>query len=262
MLGFSYPHELDIIDASWQLLTLLSLVGFLSGFLNAVAGGGGLLTLPVLLWAGLPPLQALATNKCQSVFGTLSSSINFFQKGFINLKLLIPALAITVLFSAVGTWGIQQFSEQTLKQLLPYLLIALALYTWLSPTLGDSDQPAKVSQPRFNLISGCGIGLYGGFFGPGMGAIAALFFTSLLGYNLRKATAHAKPLVLASNLTSLLIFIFNGQVIWLLGLSMAVAQILGARLGSNLVIKKGSRIIKPLLLITTLAIAIKLLWFA
>nr|WP_309149060.1 MULTISPECIES: TSUP family transporter [Dasania] len=251
-----------IIELSLSLYVLFAGTGFVAGFLNAIAGGGGLLTLPILLWAGVPPLQALATNKCQSVFGTLSSSINFFQKGYIDLKSIAPAMAIVAVFSALATWGVQQLSNQTLAQLLPYFLIGIALYTWLSPNLGDTDKPAKISAPSFTLISGAGIGLYGGFFGPGMGAIAALLFASLLGYKLSKATAHAKPLVLVSNLSSLIIFMFSGQVLWAIGLCMAATQILGARLGSNLVISKGSRIIKPLLLLTTLAIALRLLWLA
>lgn len=235
------------------------MLGFISGFLNAIAGGGGLITLPVLLWAGLPPLQALATNKCQSVFGTLSSSVNFFQKGFIDLKHLTPAMILVVIVSALSTWGVQQLSDQSLKQLLPYALIGVALYTWLSPSIGNSDRPPRVSHSVFTFIAGCGVGIYGGFFGPGMGAVTALLIASLLGYNLSKATAHAKPLVLLSNLSSLVVFISSGHVIWTIGLTMAATQIIGARLGSNMVMSQGSRIIKPLLLIVTMGIAIKLL---
>ena len=207
----------------------------------------------------MPPIQALATNKFQSVFGTLSSSINFFQKGLIDFKIIAPAMFLVGLFSALATWWVQQLSDQTLQQLLPYFLIGIALYTWLSPNIDNQDSPAKVAPNLFVLISGAVIGLYGGFFGPGMGAIAALIVASLLGYNLKKATAHAKPLVLTSNTVSLLIFIFGGHVMWLIGISMAITQVIGARIGSNLVIHSGSKFIKPLLLITTLAIAIKLL---
>ena len=234
-------------------------MGFISGFLNAIAGGGGLLTLPILLWAGIPPIQALATNKLQSVFGTLSSSINFFQKGFIDIKTIAPALLVAIVFSSLGTWGVQQISNETLQQLLPYFLIAIALYSWLSPSLSDTDMPPKVKRISFIVLSGAVIGFYGGFFGPGMGAIAAILVASLTGFNLKKATAHAKPLVLISNTTSLIIFIIGGKVLWIAGLCMAATQIVGARLGSNLVIYKGTKIIKPMLLLTTIAIAIKLL---
>lgn len=208
----------------------------------------------------MPPIQALATNKLQSVFGTLSSSINFFQKGLIDFKIIAPAMALVIVFSATGTWWVQQLSNQALQQLLPYFLIGISVYTWCSPTIGSSDNKAKVKPPLFVLISGAIIGLYGGFFGPGMGAIAALLIATLLGYNLKKATAHAKPLVLTSNATSLIIFIVGDHVLWLIGLCMAATQMIGARIGSNLVISKGAKLIKPLLLITTLAIAIKLLF--
>ncbi|CAH0992377.1 putative membrane transporter protein YfcA [Sinobacterium norvegicum] len=241
------------------MLTLFSLLGFISGFLNAIAGGGGLITLPILLWAGLPPLQALATNKCQSVFGTLSSSLHFFQQGFIDLKHLAPAMILVVVVSAASTWGVQQLPDQALQQLLPYALIGIALYTWLSPHIGDSDHPARVSHRTFTVIAGCGVGFYGGFFGPGMGAVTALLIASLLGYNLSKATANAKPLVLLSNLSSLVVFIGSGHVLWTIGLTMAFSQIIGARIGSTVVIHHGSRVIKPLLLLVTIAIAINLL---
>lgn len=247
------------IELTPLVILLLALTGFASGFINAIAGGGGLIALPILLWMGVPPLNALATNKFQCVFGTLSSSYNYFRKGHLNVRPLLPALAFVIIGSTIGTIGVQQLSNNTLEQLLPYFLIGIALYTWFSPALNDNDSPALLSMKKFALTAGLGIGLYGGFFGPGTGAIAALSCASLLGYNMRKATAHGKPLVLLSNITSLIIFIIGGHVFWVIGIIMATTQIIGARLGSNLAIKKGSAIIKPLLLITTILIAVKLL---
>ena len=128
-----------------------------------------------------------------------------------------------------------------------------------SPTIKDDDSIAKMSMKTFSPIVGGGIGLYGGFFGPGMGSFFAIAFASLQGFNMRKATAYTKPLVLIVNSTSMVIFIWGGHVIWGLALAMAAAQVVGARLGSNLVIQRGTALIKPMIVIMTLLIAVKLI---
>jgi len=212
-----------------------------------------------LLWAGLPPLNALATNKFQSVFGTLSSTINFFRKGYIDLPALLPALCFAFVGSVLGSFLVQQVSTEYLSLMMPYFLIALALYMFFSPTITDKDLPPKISKKIFNPIVGGGIGLYGGFFGPGMGSFFAVAFASLQGFNLRKATAYTKPLVLIVNTTSMVVFLWGGHIVWSLALAMALSQIVGARLGSSLVIHKGVALIKPVIVVMTLAIALKLL---
>ena len=212
-----------------------------------------------MLWAGLPPLNALATNKFQSVFGTLSSTINFFRKGYIDLPALLPALCFAFVGSVLGSFLVQQVSTEYLSLMMPYFLIALALYMFFSPTITDKDLPPKISKKIFNPIVGGGIGLYGGFFGPGMGSFFAVAFASLQGFNLRKATAYTKPLVLIVNTTSMVVFLWGGHIVWSLALAMALSQIVGARLGSSLVIHKGVALIKPVIVVMTLAIALKLL---
>ncbi|AAZ24304.1 hypothetical protein CPS_2446 [Colwellia psychrerythraea 34H] len=237
----------------------LTAVAFIAGFISSIAGAGGAIVLPVLLWAGLPPLNALATNKFQSVFGTLSSTINFFRKGYIDLKALRPALCYAFVGSVIGTYLVQQISTDYLSVMMPYLLIVLALYMMFSPTITDEDLPPKISEKAFAPFIGGGIGLYGGFFGPGMGSFFAVAFASLRGFNMRKATAFTKPLVLIVNTTSMIIFLWGGHIVWSLAITMAASQVVGARLGSNLVIHRGVALIKPLIVLMTLAIAIKLL---
>ena len=136
----------------------------------------------------------------------------------------------------------------------------LALYMLLSPTLCDEDLPSKISANTFAPVIGGGIGLYGGFFGPGMGSFFAVAFASLRGFNMRKATAYTKPLVLTVNTTSMVVFLCGGYIVWSLAIIMAVSQVLGARLGSNLVIHRGTALIKPVIVLMTLAIAFKLLY--
>lgn len=213
-----------------------------------------------MLWAGLPPLNALATNKFQSLFGTLSSTINFLRKGYIDLRALLPALCYAFVGSVIGTCLVQQISTDYLSLIMPYLLIVLAVYMLFSPSLSDEDVPAKISKNTFAPLVGGGIGLYGGFFGPGMGSFFAIAFTSLQGFNMRKATAFTKPLVLIVNVTSMVIFLWGGHIVWSLAIAMAVAQVIGAKLGSNLVIHRGMALIKPMIVLMTLSIAIKLLF--
>ncbi|SDJ71582.1 TSUP family transporter [Microbulbifer yueqingensis] len=241
---------------------ILSAVAFAAGFISSIAGAGGMITLPALLWAGIPPLDALGTNKFQSVFGTLSSAINYFQKGHLDLRPLWPGLLAATAGAALGTWSVTRLGGELLEALLPILLIAIAVYFAISPRIADVDSRPRMGNGAFNLLVGGGIGFYGGFFGPGMGSFYALAFAALLGYNMRRATAHTKPLVLATNTTSMLIFMAGGHLLWGLALCMSAAQAVGARLGSNLVVARGARLVRPVIIIATIAVALRLLWDA
>lgn len=175
------------------------------------------------------------------------------------MRALLPALCYAFVGSMLGTYLVQQIGTNYLSLMMPYFLIVLAIYMFFSPTLADKDLPPKISKSVFNPIIGGGIGLYGGFFGPGMGSFFAVAFASLQGFNLRKATAYTKPLVLIVNTTSMIIFLCGGHIVWSLAIAMAISQIVGARLGSSLVIHRGTALIKPVIVVMTLGIAIKLL---
>ena len=217
--------------------------------------------MPALLWAGLPPLNALATNKVQSSLGTLSSAWNFFRKGHLDIKPLYSAVAMAVLGSVAGTFLVQSLDGATLTKLIPFLLLTIALYFLFSPKVSETDHPQKVSQRWFACTAALGMGFYGGFFGPGMGSIMPFLFVWLLGHNLVKATAETKLMILAVNGTSALIFVFSGYVLWQLAIGMSVAQVIGARLGSNLVMKRGAGFVQPIITVITLLMALKLLFF-
>ncbi|MBT8428932.1 MAG: TSUP family transporter [Gammaproteobacteria bacterium] len=241
------------------LLVLVAVAG-VAGMIDAIAGGGGLLALPALLWAGLPPVQALATNKLQGTFGTLTSSTHFVRKGEIQLgRLRIPIL-MTFIGSVSGTLAVQRLGSDLLEEVVPSLLIAFALYFLLSPRIGDQDAHHRISHGLFGLLIGFSVGFYDGFFGPGTGSFFAAAFVMLLGYNLRRATAATKVLNFTSNIASLLFFALAGQVIWQVGLPMGLAQMAGAWAGSHLVIRHGTRLIRPLLVLVSLAISLKLLF--
>ncbi len=248
-----------MIEISNLTIVLLTFVAFFAGLFSAVAGAGGMITLPVLMWAGLPPINAMATNKVQSAIGTLSSTINFFRKGHIDIKILWPGLITAFTGAMLGVFCFRLLGNDVLQSMLPILLIAASIYFLFSPKVSDEDSTAKLTTNQFNFWITLGMGFYGGFFGPGMATFFAMAFIGLLGYNSRKATAHTKPLVLVINGSSAVVFIIAGDVYWTLAISMALAQFAGARIGSNLVISKGSKIIRPALILASLAIAVKLL---
>lgn len=241
-------------------LTLATLFGvaILAGFIDAVAGGGGLLTVPALLSAGLTPAQTLATNKLQGSFGTFSASLHFIRSGHVELKPLVPSIAAVFCGAAAGTLTVQVLDPGFLKRFLPVLLVGIAAYFLLSPRIGEEDRHQRLSLAGFALSFAPLIGFYDGFFGPGTGSFFAIVLVTLLGFNLRKATAQTKVLNLTSNVAALLFFLLGGKMVWSAGLAMAAGQFLGARLGSHMVIAKGAGLVRPCLVIMSLAITARL----
>lgn len=247
------------VELSFQMYALLVLCSFLAGLVDAIAGGGGLLTVPALLAAGLPPASALATNKLQSSFGSFSASYYFVSRKLVDLKQIKQVIFFTFVGSALGTILIQQIDSSHLDRVIPFMLLGFAVYFIFSPRLGDVDKHKRISWTLFSIAAGLLIGFYDGFFGPGTGSFWALAFVSLAGFNLAKATAHSKVLNFVSNIASLLMFIFGGKILWSLGLLMGLGQFVGARVGAHLVMKKGTRLIKPLLIAVSLIMSVKLL---
>lgn len=241
-------------------LLLLALVAFASGIIDAIAGGGGLLTVPALLATGMSPAQALATNKLQAVFGSFSATLFFWRRGLLALRPMAFTVACTFVGSALGTLLVQQLDAAFMAWVLPFLLIAMAAYFIASPRMSDQDNQPRLSHKAFALTLGTGLGFYDGFFGPGVGSFYALAFISLAGMGLRRATAHTKLLNFTSNLASLIFFALGGHMVWLVGLCMALGQFAGGRLGAKLVLVKGAGLVKPLLVILSLSLSGKLLW--
>lgn len=246
---------------SIDLAVSLFVIACLAGFVDAIAGGGGLLVLPALMWAGLTPEQALATNKLQAVFGSGSATLRFLRRGAISVRRMRPAIFMTFLGAALGTMCVQLIDSRALAWLLPILLIAFAVYFLFSPRVGDRDAQPRISLVLFSVCLASTIGFYDGFFGPGTGSFFAMAFVMLLGYNLIKATAHAKLLNFISNGAALLFFILGGHVVWKVGLLMAVGQFAGAWIGAHMVMQHGTRLIKPVLVTASLVMSIKLLFF-
>lgn len=243
-------------------LTLLLLVtaAFFAGMIDAVAGGGGLITIPVLMSIGLPPQVALGTNKLQASFGSGSAMLHFVRSGTVRLSECISGVLWTALGAAAGVLAIQRLDPAILRQMVPWIMIVIAGYTLFTPKLGAEDIHARLSRKVFYPLFGLSIGFYDGFFGPGTGSFWAMAFVLLLGCSLVKATAHTKVMNFTSNIVALLFFMAAGQVLFAEGLMMGVAQFFGARIGANLVTLKGARFIRPVFITIVFLITAKLLY--
>ena len=246
-------------DLPGYFLLALIAAAFFAGFVDSIAGGGGLITIPVLLIAGFPPVAALGTNKLQGLFGSASATIAYARGGHVDLKTQGGAALLSALGAAVGALAATYVPGEIFGIVLPFLLIAIALYFALKPNMDDIDRTRRLSPFLFSASIVPLIGFYDGLFGPGTGSFFMLGFVALAGYGMLKATAHTKLLNFASNVGAFAVFASVGVIAWKIGLLMGAAQFMGAQLGSRLAMKNGSRIIKPLLVITCAALAIKLM---
>ncbi|MBP0613975.1 TSUP family transporter [Jiella mangrovi] len=243
-----------------DIILFLAAAAFIAGYVDAVAGGGGLITIPALLLAGVPPLTALGTNKVQSIFGSASATIAYAAKGHMDLRKQAPVAILSFLGACLGALAARVLPTEILETGLPFLLIAVALFFAFKPGLSDIDAERRMSPTVFALALVPLIGAYDGLFGPGTGSFFMLAFVALAGYGVLKATAHTKLLNFASNLGGFVVFALAGSVIWKIGLVMGVAQFVGARLGAMTAMRFGAKFIRPLLVVVCLALAFKLLW--
>ena len=253
------PPDDHLEELGLLILLLLFMAAMLAGFIDAIAGGGGMVTIPAMLLAGIPPLQVLGTNKLQSLFGSGSASLSYARHGHVDLRAQLP-MALTAAVGAVaGALLATVVPAEVLKAVLPFLLIGIALYFGFKPDVGELDRHRRLSVTAFALTFVPAIGFYDGVFGPGTGSFLMLGFIALAGYGVLKATAHTKFLNFGSNVGAFAVFLAHGAILWKVGLVMGAGQFLGAHLGSRYAMKKGARIIKPLLVIVSVALAIRLL---
>ena len=244
----------------WWQYFLLAVAGLTAGFIDAIAGGGGLITVPALLWAGLPVQFALGTNKLQSSFGTTLAVVRYTRAGLIDWRSLRLAVVITFIAAVLGVWSVHKLNNALLSRIVPMLLVIVAIYTALNPGLGERPRSARMNMAVFALIFGTTLGFYDGFFGPGAGSFWMLVCVLTLGQDLRTATGTTKALNLTSNIASLIAFGFAGCLRWDVGVVMISGQLIGARFGSGLVVANGAKIIRPIFMTTALALAASLLW--
>lgn len=239
---------------------LLFIAGTAAGFIDSIAGGGGLITLPALLLAGLPPQMALGTNKLQSSFGSITASYHYVKSGKADLKTAKTGILFTFFGAAAGTIAVQVTSNEFLKKLIPFLLMGVLLYLLFSPKAGEIEREKRMSEKWFYVIFGLAIGFYDGYFGPGTGAFWVILIVFFLGQEMVSATAYTKVMNFTSNITALLFFLIGGKIVLIPGLVMGVGEVLGATIGSKLVIKNGVKFIKPFFYTIVVIIIISLFY--
>ncbi len=249
-----------MFEVSLEILALLMVAGFVAGFIDAIAGGGGLVTVPTLLLVGADPVTALATNKVQGLFGAGTAAMSYARGGHVNLRKQAGPAAIAFAASMCGALLVSVLPTDTIRLVLPIVLVGIAVFFAVKKGLDDQDRQQRLTPLIFgaSVVPLCGA--YDGLLGPGAGSFYMLGFVSLAGYGVLKATAHTKLLNFASNLGGLAVFAVVATPWWFTGLAMAVAQVAGAQCGALLAQKIGARLIKPLLVTTSLILAVKLLW--
>ena len=242
-------------------LLALAAAGMLAGFVDAVAGGGGLIAIPVLLSVGVPPVAALATTKVQSAVGTVIATLTYWRRGFIDLRALLPAMAAAFVAALIGAAVVKSLDVSLLRDIVPFALIAIALYFLFAPRLTDADRHARLRFAVFVPVMAAIIGFYDGIFGPGTGSFLTMGFVTLFGLGLTRATGHTKMVNLMSNFGALALFIPAGDVLWPAALAMAAGQIVGGYLGARAGIRFGAKLIRPLVVVVSVALALRLLLF-
>ena len=235
---------------------------FLAGLVDAIGGGGGLISLPAYLIAGLPMHQAVATNKLSSTCGTTLATVRFIKNKLVNFKLAIPSVVSAIIGSSIGANLSLAINEKIMEYIL-FVVLPLAAFIVLNKKLfkdnPDAELVLNVKTYITAVIAALIIGMYDGFYGPGTGTFLIIAFTTFAKISVGSANAQAKVINLTTNITSLIIFILNGQVLFSLGLAAAACNMLGGYIGAGLVINKGSRIVKPTILLVLILLFLKIL---
>jgi uncharacterized membrane protein YfcA len=245
---------------TWEIIALLFLAGLSAGFIDAIAGGGGLISVPALLCAGLPPQVALGTNKMQSSWGTMMAVRRYARAGLVSWPEVRLAVMVTFVSAMLGTWTVTKIGNDILKLIVPWMLIGAALYILVSPRLGRHAPRFRLGANAFALLAGGVLGFYDGFFGPGTGAFWTIACLTLAGHELTRATAFTKVVNLTSNLAALMVFVLSGMVNYQFAAAMIAGQLIGGRLGAGMAVRHGAPFIRIVFIAVVLAMVVKLLW--
>lgn len=242
-------------DLDVNILLILIFFGFLAAFIDSVVGGGGLISLPALMFVGLPPSTAVATNKLAGTMGSLTSTITFYRSGKLDLRSVYKLFPFVFIGSMIGAWIVHLMDPSVLKPLMLVMLAAVAIYTIFQKDWGSISTYKKLTPTRyaFFVVIITFIGFYDGFLGPGTGSFL-LFAFLIVGFDFLKSAGNAKFLNFGS---ALLMFIYLGQINYAYGLPMGLAQIAGAIVGSKFAIKRGSGYVRNLFIVVTILLLIK-----
>ena len=227
---------------------LILLASGFAGMVDAIVGGGGLILVPALFatFPAAPPATLLGTNKCASVWGTAFATLKYSRRVDMRWRALLPAAVCALAGSFIGAWTVTQIDPAFLRKALPFILLAVLLYTLAKKDLGRAHQPHQ-NKNRERLIAcviGALIGWYDGFFGPGTGSFFIFLLVRFLGYDFLHASASAKLLNVATNIVAIVLFAMKGHIWWQIGLMMAAANVAGSLIGSHLALKHGAGFVR------------------
>jgi uncharacterized membrane protein YfcA len=240
----------------------LALASGFAGFVDAVAGGGGLVQLPALLIgiSNKPIPMILGTNKIPAIFGTSSAAANYFKKVRPDLRLTVSMALPALIGSIAGAKLASHFPTKVFHPLILTLLVLVGIYTWRKPNLGLDESLRYTHKTRLWIVAACGllIGFYDGLFGPGTGTFLVFLLVIVVGYEFLKASATAKLVNIATNFGAIVTFQLTGHIWWRLGLALAFANVIGALIGSRLAIRGGSPLVRRIFLLVVAALIAKL----
>ena len=248
---------MQIAELSIEILFLLFLTAIAAGFLDTLAGGGGLLTVPALFLSGIPPLAVLGTNKFQSSMGSGTATFMMFKNKKVTWDQVKGLMFFAFIGSTLGATAVQFINPEVLSFIIPVVLLFIAIYFLLSPKPRESDGEPKISYLKYRNIVVPIIGSYDGFFGPGTGSFFALSGVSLQGRGLISATIIAKTMNFATNFAALLVFLTTGKIAWVAGLFMIAGQAIGAWIGSKFLFKINPSYLRILIVVMCVAMLIK-----
>ena len=248
---------MEFASLTIEIALFLFTIAIVAGFLDTLAGGGGLLTLPALMMSGMPPLAALATNKLQSSMGTGTASLMMLRGRRVRWHQVKYLMLSAFIGSAIGTVMIQFIDAEMLTAVIPIVITIIGFYFLFTPTIDEDNKPEKVSSASYKRFVVPIIGCYDGIFGPGTGSFFTLAGRALRGQKFLEATAIAKTLNFSTNIASLIVFLFAGHVIWLAGMVMMVGQFIGAWLGSHCLFKIPVNYLRYLVVFMCFAMLIK-----
>lgn len=252
-----FPIELTF--DSWVFATLLG-VAFIAGFIDAIAGGGGLLTIPALLTAGLPPHLVLGTNKLCATFGSATASYTFYRRQLFDPRNWYRALVGTALGALLGAGLAHWLPASWLNQILPVVVFGCGLYLLFNRTPNLPPDPTLEIPRHRQWPQSLGLGFYDGLIGPGTGAFWSVSTLLLYPLDLLRASGVARSMNFVSNGVALAVFVGSGNVAWALGLGMGIALMIGAYLGARTAIHGGAKFIRPVFILVVLAMSARLAW--
>lgn len=252
-----------VVDIGWEVVALLLAAALLAGWLDAVVGGGGLVLLPTMMAAlpGVPVPMLLGTNKLASVFGTSSAAIAYVLRVKVNWRMVAPTVGLALLGSGLGAAIAGSLSSDALRPLIIGVLLIALVIVVLRPGLGAAPSARLLTRSRIItvvVLCGLGIGFYDGLIGPGTGVFLVIAFATITGTDFINASASAKVVNAATNFGAVVVFVANGQVNWLLGLTLAIGTSLGAQIGARTAVRAGTGFIRGVLVVVVVALLCRL----